>query len=144
MYRGFLVGYILILLGLLGLVFGGYGVYASALPPLVVIGGKGAVLSGPMFLIYLGSSITLLFPGAYMVRNDRHVLRKWIGVGILIASITIPTLIFVSAPSILLLLPMMILFPLASSIILITGEFRYGIVVLMLALLSGSGALLNP
>ncbi len=138
-----MIGYVLIILGLFLLLISGYGLYVSAYPPLVEIGDNRAILSGPMFLMYLLSSIILLYPGSYLIRRIHKRIRATLGLIILLLAIIFPAIIYLLEPDTLLVLPLMTLFPLSSSLILITGEPKYGNIVLMLALLYGSGALLN-
>lgn len=132
------IGYVFIILGLLGILYSNvYLLIAFSSPP----GGGGfaaflaGIAIGILLLLNLGAGLIFLYPGSLLVMQHESIIRKVFGFIILAIAIAFPLMLVAINLDTIGLAPLLMLFTLPSAITLLSKRFIYGFILLIILLL---------
>ncbi|HIQ12980.1 MAG TPA: hypothetical protein EYH44_01120 [Thermoprotei archaeon] len=139
----YVIGYIFIILGLLGILYSNvYLLIAFSSPPGGGGGGLADILAaivsiviGILLLLNLGAGLIFLYPGSLLVMKHESIIRKVFGFIILAIAIAFPLMLVAINLDSIGLAPLLMVFTLPSAITLLSKRFIYGFIPLIILLL---------
>ena len=134
-----IVGYILVGLGIIAILFTGLSIISllQSLPQAPNLGAAviSAVGIGILIVGYILSNIILLIPGSLLIKNHESKIRILTGILVIFVSLAIIMGLQSYTSSEPVIIPLFLTFPLTAGITIITTRARYGLITLIIMII---------